>query len=264
MSRQMMNTLFVTHQGVCEAGRRYGARGRKGEKLLQVPLLGLEAPGLLRGRFAFAAANDAGVPGTDREVTFLDSPAGSSAGWSARSRATSCSARRSTRRRPMRAAASRSPGRSSRARSRTRGRRCCGRRQGDAGGRRALATLNEQSAYIAAHLQTLPDTMTLDNIRGVGGAGRLLLFRRVRRDDRPARSRNSLHYAHARPPSDRMNALLSFVYRCSPTTARRRWREWDWTRSSAISTACAQAVPRSRWTWWRSFARTSRIDWCSR
>ncbi len=66
---------------------------------------------------------------------------------------------------------------------------------------------------LAAALRTLPETISLDALRGVEGEAARQYFSGLNRLVRPdARSAFQMDGRTRRPPRDRMNALLSFIY----------------------------------------------------
>ena len=75
-----------------------------------------------------------------------------------------------------------------------------------------VAELNAQAAFLAVHLQVLPDMDTLDGLRGIEGQSASCYFQAFG----AMITRDKAEFAFAtrtrRPPRDRVNALLSFVY----------------------------------------------------
>lgn len=74
-------------------------------------------------------------------------------------------------------------------------------------------TLRHSSRLLAGHIRRLPHLETLDEIRGVEGDGARVYFAAVRHLVRPdARQAFSSERRSRRPPLDRFNALISFIY----------------------------------------------------
>jgi len=211
MSRQMMNTLFVTHQGAF--ARLDGDTVRvdaKGLKLLQVPLLGLESLVFFEGAslsppLMCRCAKDG------REVTFLDFAgrfqcrvvgpvSGNVLLRRAQYDASGDESRCMEIARPIVA------GKIKNARATL---LRAARERTDP---TDVATLNEQAAYMAVHLESLPEKNTLDEIRGVEGQAASCYFAAF--GAMIARDKSDFAFATRtrRPPRDRVNALLSFVY----------------------------------------------------
>jgi CRISPR-associated protein Cas1 len=74
------------------------------------------------------------------------------------------------------------------------------------------AILNEQAAFMAVHLETLPDMQTLDQIRGIEGQAASCYFLAFGAMITRPRAEFAFFTRTRRPPRDRVNALLSFVY----------------------------------------------------
>lgn len=64
-----------------------------------------------------------------------------------------------------------------------------------------------------------------------------------------------------RPPRDAFNALLSFLYTCSHTTAAPPWSRSAWTRRWAFCIATGPGDRAWRWTWPKSSAPCSANVW---
>ncbi len=74
------------------------------------------------------------------------------------------------------------------------------------------AVLTEQAGFMAGHLETLPDMRTLDGIRGIEGQAASCYFLAFGAMITRPKSEFAFVTRTRRPPRDRVNALLSFVY----------------------------------------------------
>jgi CRISPR-associated protein Cas1 len=73
--------------------------------------------------------------------------------------------------------------------------------------------LRQCGRLLAGHIRRLPGATTLDEARGIEGDGARVYFEAVRHLIRPdARETFAFERRNRRPPLDRFNALLSFVY----------------------------------------------------
>lgn len=211
MARQMMNTLYITRQGAYAKLDGDTIRvDANGEKLLQIPLLSLEALVFFEGAslsppLMCRCAQDG------REVTFLDYAgrfqarvvgpvSGNVLLRKAQYDAQADEARCIAIARPIVAGKIRNA------------RNTLLRAARDAPNAQNSAIINEQAAYMAVHLETLPDMTGLDNIRGVEGQTASCYFAAFG----AMITRDKADFAFAtrtrRPPRDRVNALLSFIY----------------------------------------------------
>ena len=76
----------------------------------------------------------------------------------------------------------------------------------------AANALNQQATFIAGHLQSLPDMATLDGIRGIEGQTASCYFQVFGNMITREKAEFAFATRTRRPPRDRVNALLSFVY----------------------------------------------------
>jgi len=72
--------------------------------------------------------------------------------------------------------------------------------------------LQEQAAFLATYLETLPDMETLDGVRGVEGQAASCYFAGFGAMITREKAAFAFATRTRRPPRDRVNALLSFVY----------------------------------------------------
>jgi len=75
-----------------------------------------------------------------------------------------------------------------------------------------VAVLQAQAAFMAVHLQSLPDMQTLDGIRGIEGQAASCYFLAFGAMITRPKSEFAFVMRTRRPPRDRVNALLSFIY----------------------------------------------------
>ena len=76
----------------------------------------------------------------------------------------------------------------------------------------SITMLKVQAALMAAQLETLPEMQTLDGIRGIEGQAAACYFRAFGCLISREKSEFAFTVRTRRPPRDRVNALLSFVY----------------------------------------------------
>ena len=111
------------------------------------------------------------------------------------------------------------------------------------------ARLTRAAQDLAASLRALPDATTLDVLRGLEGEAARTYFEAlnllVRVDLRDAFSMDG---RSRRPPRDRMNALLSFLYSMWMNDCRSACEAAGLMRRWVFCTPCARAAPRSRST----------------
>jgi CRISPR-associated protein Cas1 len=211
MSRQLLNTLFVTTPGAFV--RLDGDTVRvdaDGTKLLQVPLLHLGQL-VLFGGASISPPLMCRCAEEDREVTFLDFAGrfkcrvvGPTSGnvllRKAQYDAQADEARTLEIARPIVAGKIKNS------------RQTLLRAARDVRAEDQKSVLNEQAAFMAVHLQTLPDMTSLDGVRGIEGQAASCYFQAFG----SMITREKAEFAFAtrtrRPPRDRVNALLSFVY----------------------------------------------------
>jgi CRISPR-associated protein Cas1 len=211
MSHQFLNTLFVTTQGAYVKLDGDTVRvDADGTKLIQVPLLHLGSL-VLFGGASISPPLMCRCAEEGREITFLD--------WSGRFKARVVG--------PMsgnvllRKAQYDAQADETRAIAIARcivagkiknARQTLMRAARETKDTDASAALNEQATFIANHLQSLPEMTTLDGIRGIEGQTASCYFAVF--GNMITRSKSEFAFATRtrRPPRDRVNALLSFVY----------------------------------------------------
>ena len=211
MSRLLLNTLFVTTPGAF--AHLDGDTIRvdvKGEKLFQAPLLHLEALIMFEGgSVSQPLMSRCAVEG--REITFLDYAgrfqcrvvgpmSGNVLLRKAQYDAHADASRTLEIARPIVAGKIKNA------------RQTLLRAARDASDADQIATLNAQAAYMAAQLETLPDVQTLDAIRGVEGQAASCYFAAFGAMITRDKADFAFHVRSRRPPRDRVNALMSFVY----------------------------------------------------
>jgi len=206
-----MNTLFVTHQGAF--ARLDGDTVRvdaNGAKLLQVPLLALGSLVFFEGA-SLSPPLMSRCAKDGRDITFLDfagrfqcrvvGPLSGNvllrqAQYAAQADAERCIAIA----RPIVAAKIKNA------------RATLLRSARDTLDAANAATLLQQAAYMADQLAMLPDMATLDQIRGVEGQSASCYFAAFGAMIARDKSEFAFVTRTRRPPRDRVNALLSFVY----------------------------------------------------
>ena len=94
----------------------------------------------------------------------------------------------------------------------------------------------------------------LDSLRGLEGAQATAYFRIFDQLILGEKPLLSFQNRSRRPPLDPVNALLSFAYSCSLTTAPPPWRVLVWTPMWAFFTGIAPDGSHWRWISWRSSA----------
>lgn len=83
----------------------------------------------------------------------------------------------------------------------------------DSGNDADQEALRHSSRLLAGHIRRLPNEETLNGVRGVEGDGARVYFAAIRHLIRPdARAVFSFERRSRRPPLDRFNALISFLY----------------------------------------------------
>lgn len=211
MSRTLLNTLFVTTPGAF--ARLDGDTVRvdaDGQKLLQVPLLHLGSLVLFGGAsISPPLMNRCAEEG--REVTFLDFAgrfkcrvvgpvSGNVLLRKAQYEALTDDSRTLAIARPIVAGKVKNS------------RQTLMRAAREVKAAEQVAVLTEQAAFMAVHLESLPDKHTLDEIRGVEGQVASCYFLAFGAMITQAKSDFAFAVRTRRPPRDRVNALLSFVY----------------------------------------------------
>ena len=105
-------------------------------------------------------------------------------------------------------------------------------------------TLTRLADDLAASLRALPDVTNLDSLRGVEGEAARQYFSGLNLLVRPdQRAGFAMDGRTRRPPRDRFNAMLSFLYAMWRTTAAVHWKRLDWIHRSAFCTLCGQDAP---------------------
>lgn len=211
MSRELLNTLFISSPGAF--ARLDGDTIRvdaKGEKLFQAPLLHLEALVVFEGA-SVSPPLMARCASEGREITYLDFAgrfryrvvgpmSGNVLLRKAQYDAQADDSRCLEIARPIVAGKIKNA------------RQTLLRAARDVDDAEQAALLTKQAAYMAAQLETLPDVTTLDMARGVEGQAASCYFAcfgaMITRD----KADFAFSVRSRRPPRDRVNALLSFVY----------------------------------------------------
>jgi CRISP-associated protein Cas1 len=211
MSRQLLNTLFVTTPGAFV--RLDGDTVRvdaDGNKLLQVPLLHLGSL-VLFGGTSISPPLMCRCAEEGRTVTFLD--------WSGRFKARvvgpmsgNVLLRKAQYDAQADEARAVSIARSIVAGKIKNARQTLLRAARETKDSDAAAALNQQATFIAGHFQSLPDMETLDGIRGIEGQTASCYFQVFGHMITGEKAAFAFATRTRRPPRDRVNALLSFMY----------------------------------------------------
>nr|WP_308645760.1 CRISPR-associated endonuclease Cas1 [Ottowia beijingensis] len=102
---------------------------------------------------------------------------------------------------------------------------------------------------LAASLRALPESTTLDAVRGVEGEAARQYFSGLPLLLRPdQREHFSMQGRTRRPPRDRFNALLSFLYAMWMNDCRSALEAAGLDPQVGFCTPCARGAPRWRWT----------------
>lgn len=211
MSHQLLNTLFVTTKGAF--ARLEGDTVRvdaDGQKLLQVPLLHLGALVLFEGA-SLSPPLMCRCAEEGREITFLDfagrfkcrvvGPTSGNVLLRKAQYQAQCDENQA-----------REIARAIVAGKIKNARQTLVRAAREVKAEEAVALLDAQAVFLAGYLQSLPEQPTLDAIRGVEGQAAACYFTAFGAMITREKTEFAFSTRSRRPPRDRVNALLSFVY----------------------------------------------------